>query len=367
MAQGKRRSAARNSASDSTATTATSGGPLKADWLPAEGHALLDHLLLPEVKAKAGDGGNFLAAIWTEAAVILAPNVTRGAPKTAKVCKNKYGQFRATLKIVEHVAGNSGWHWSDENGANIDATTKSTWDDYVKAHPKAHHYRNRGWEFRWKMLQLTAGGIPSDSDDDENEDGEGEDDPPVVTLRNLRAGSPDWNLSGLESGTRGSLPTVVDRTSGATSENNFQGTPIPPVHMPAPSVQNKCPIPATPVTPAPPSKKMRGAGPAALTQIASSLSDVGDSIRAALAPPDSRGLEATPRRKMAAIVRAQQLESDWLPEDQMIRFIDILKSDKDAVDAYSVLGIPSLRKGWVRTQLGIEFEFNLDWLNQGTA
>ncbi|KAJ7820069.1 hypothetical protein B0H14DRAFT_2600180 [Mycena olivaceomarginata] len=365
MAQGKRRSAARNSASDSTATTATSGGPLKADWLPAEGHALLDHLLLPEVKAKAGDGGNFPAAVWTEAAVILAPNVTRGAPKTAK--------------------GNSGWHWSDENGANIDATTKSTWDDYVKAHPKAHHYRNRGWEFRRKMLQLvpsrasgafvyrgthgpqTAGGIPSDSDDDENEDGEGEDDPPVVTLRNLRAGSPDWNLSGLESGTRGSSPTVVDRTSGATSENNFQGTPIPPVHMPAPSVQNKHPIPATPVTPAPPSKKMRGAGPAALTQIASSLSDVGDSICAALAPPDSRGLEATPRRKMAAIVRAQQLESDWLPKDQMIRFIDILKSDKDAVDAYSVLGIPSLRKGWVRTQLGIEFEFNLDWLNQGTV
>ncbi|KAF7371909.1 Myb-DNA-bind-3 domain-containing protein [Mycena venus] len=120
----------------------------KADWEDQETHNMLDYLLQPEVKAKAGDNGSYPAEVWTAVSLLLKPNVTKGAPKTDKVCSNKYGQ------VVEHVAGNSGWTWSDITGASIDANTKSTWDDYVRAHPKAKPFRNRGWEFRTKMCQL---------------------------------------------------------------------------------------------------------------------------------------------------------------------------------------------------------------------
>jgi hypothetical protein len=138
--------------------------------------------------------------------------------------------------------------------------------------------------------------------------------------------------------------------------------PATPAATPAPS-QIKRPAPVIPSTPAPHSKKARGAaGPAALSLIAASINNFGENIRESLAPSRD-GLESTPKRKMSAILRAQKLEAGWLLESQLIQFINILKSDKDAVDAYSVLQIESLRKGWVREQLGIPEELDFSWLN----
>ncbi|KAF7371918.1 hypothetical protein MVEN_00049500 [Mycena venus] len=348
----------------------------KADWEDQETHNMLDYLLQPEVKAKAGDNGSYPAEVWTAVSLLLKPNVTKGAPKTDKVCSNKYGQLRAILKVVEHVAGNSGWTWSDITGASIDANTKSTWDDYVRAHPKAKPFRNRGWEFRTKMCQLvplratgahvyrgTRGrpavpvdpAIPDDLSDRDNNDDEEERDNDGDGPSGARETSPPWDLSGLQSQGRGSSPSVSSRTSGNASERSVQATP-------APSTQKR-PAPA-PSTPAPAPKKARGSGgPAALSALASSISDVGESIRAALAPDDRSGLEATPKRKQNAIVRAQQ--ETWLPQEQLIRFINILRADTSAVDTYSVLHVDAIRKGWIRDLLGIEFEFDLDWLNGG--
>ncbi|KAJ7760777.1 hypothetical protein B0H14DRAFT_2403839, partial [Mycena olivaceomarginata] len=102
--------------------------------------------------------------------------------------------------------------------------------------------------------------------------------------------------------------------------------------------------------------------PAALSLIAASINNFGENIRESLAPSRD-GLESTPKRKMSAILCAQKLEAGWLLESQLIQFINILKSDKDAVDAYSVLQIKSLRKGWVREQLGIPEELDFSWLN----
>ncbi|KAJ7893876.1 hypothetical protein B0H14DRAFT_2496171 [Mycena olivaceomarginata] len=182
--------------------TVPSTGAGQAHWADSETLAALAWLCKPDIHARAGDGGNFPAAVWQELYAYLAPFLIRGAPKTAKVCQNKYTQLWATHKIVEHVAGNSGWAYSNEYGANIDDTTKSTWDDYVKAHPKAKPYRNRGWEFRNAMrllipprahgthvyrategqqLQPAPAADPGDEDDDDlDEDPDAGGDNPVV-------------------------------------------------------------------------------------------------------------------------------------------------------------------------------------------
>ncbi|KAJ7107222.1 hypothetical protein C8R43DRAFT_857679, partial [Mycena crocata] len=125
-----------------------------AHWYDSEVHELLEFLGSPDIKGKAGDNGTFPGPVWTAASNLLNPKITKGAAKTAKVCKNKYGQLRATLKVVLHVQGNSGWHWDDVHGTNIHETTKATWDEYLKAHPKAKCYRNKGWLFRATMVDL---------------------------------------------------------------------------------------------------------------------------------------------------------------------------------------------------------------------
>ncbi|KAJ7933528.1 hypothetical protein B0H13DRAFT_2306634 [Mycena leptocephala] len=344
MAPGRRSQATSNSPPvSSTAPTVSEplSGRQNADWSTEETHDLLTYLQRPEVKAKAGDNGNFPQDVWTGASTHLTPNVKKGAPKTAKVYKNNYGQIRLTFKVVEHVAGNSGWHWDDKYNANIDAKSKSTWDDYVKAHPKAKPFRNRGRPFLAAMAELMPVGatgahvyrpsqgaqVSSDDsgrdDDDDDDEGEKDADSGEGRTSPPHRESPVWDEAPPP------VQTALPRHARCSYAEKATGV----------------------ITPAPTAaKKPRGgaAGPAALSQLASSIADVGDSIRAALAPPDRGGMEATPRRKQRAILRAQQLEGDWLPEDQLVRFINILKGDTDAVDTYT---------------LRIDFEFNPNWLN----
>ncbi|KAJ7774150.1 hypothetical protein DFH07DRAFT_702726, partial [Mycena maculata] len=123
-----------------------------ASWSPSETKELLDFLVTQ--KAKAGDGGNFPGSVWTAASALLDPKVTKGGPKTAKVCLNKYTQLRGIFKVIRELQNVSGWHWSDTTGASITAETKSLWDDYVKAHPKAKGFRNKGWPFYSQMDDL---------------------------------------------------------------------------------------------------------------------------------------------------------------------------------------------------------------------
>ncbi|KAJ7120818.1 hypothetical protein C8R44DRAFT_563469, partial [Mycena epipterygia] len=96
---------------------------------------------------RAGDGANFPADVWNELVPLLAHMLTKGAPKTSKICQNKYGQLRGVYKVVKALRENSGWHWDDQKGACINEATKSSWDEYQKAHPKAKPFRNRGWPY----------------------------------------------------------------------------------------------------------------------------------------------------------------------------------------------------------------------------
>lgn len=57
-------------------------------WTEAETTALVDYLV--EHRAEAGDGGNFKAASFNNAAKHIAPLLNRGLVKTAKTIKTKW-------------------------------------------------------------------------------------------------------------------------------------------------------------------------------------------------------------------------------------------------------------------------------------
>ncbi|KAJ6536960.1 hypothetical protein B0H19DRAFT_1182226 [Mycena capillaripes] len=53
-----------------------------------------------------------------------------------------------------------------------------------------------------------------------------------------------------------------------------------------------------------------------------------------------------------AIQRAETLES-WLPDDALITFLDLLKTDLRAATVYNTITGEGIRVKWVRRQLGM--------------
>jgi len=137
---------------------------MPAIWTPREEAALVDFLV--ENKAEAGDGGNFKNVTFQRAALSIAPLHERGALKTVKSCQNKYAavsllisflsyldyriaeqkiKFRKVYCIICAIQLVSGWAWDDGTGASITVDSASSWEDYVKKHPEAKPFWNKGW------------------------------------------------------------------------------------------------------------------------------------------------------------------------------------------------------------------------------
>lgn len=57
-------------------------------------------------------------------------------------------------RVIRAIQEVSGWVWDDETGASITAHTASSWEDYVKCHPGAKPFRNKGWVHLAKVSLL---------------------------------------------------------------------------------------------------------------------------------------------------------------------------------------------------------------------
>jgi len=63
-----------------------------------------------------------------------------------------------------------------------------------------------------------------------------------------------------------------------------------------------------------------------------------------------RGIDATPKRKKAAMTRIQELDDD-LNDEELLSIIDLFQTDVSAADTYMTLKRDGLRKAWVRSKL----------------
>ncbi|KDR70906.1 hypothetical protein GALMADRAFT_144377 [Galerina marginata CBS 339.88] len=107
--------------------------------------------------------------------------------------------------------------------------------------------------------------------------------------------------------------------------------------------------PATPTRPS--AKRPRAShGAAALQDMSASLTQVGNALSAALAPPPN-AVDPTPRRHTNTVAAVLRLEMSWLDSDQLVAFIDFIRGDQVAGDVYLALTEPDVHKNWVCTQL----------------
>ncbi|KAJ6564574.1 hypothetical protein B0H19DRAFT_942384, partial [Mycena capillaripes] len=132
-----------------------------AHWTPRNEAKLLSHLV--EKRATAGDGMSFTKPTFmAAAAAVNEDSLEKGGPKTWEACKSKFQKLKALFLLICEVIGNSGWTWSDEHGACIDASSSGVWDAFVKNRPLAAPFRNAGWAhleaFRTLMPESTPRG-----------------------------------------------------------------------------------------------------------------------------------------------------------------------------------------------------------------
>ncbi|KAF8808362.1 hypothetical protein BYT27DRAFT_7096815 [Phlegmacium glaucopus] len=126
--------------------------PAGAVWTTAEETALVD--FLEDNKAEAGDGGNFKTTTFQQAVSQIAPLHEHGLVKTVKSTCTKWILFRKIYHIIQAIQLVSGWVWDDDTGASITANSASSWDDYVKKHPEAKPFRNKGWKHFNKVASI---------------------------------------------------------------------------------------------------------------------------------------------------------------------------------------------------------------------
>ncbi|KAJ6550061.1 hypothetical protein B0H19DRAFT_951966 [Mycena capillaripes] len=133
---------------------APAGLPTSGDavWLVPDEKRFIEYLV--DHVAEAGDNKNFKATTFRGAASHLELTRTRGGPKTAKSCEQKYRTLRKLWGLVDIIIGISGWSWSDTEGVKVTPATQSSWDDWVRVNPDAKRFRNKGWPFYDLMLPL---------------------------------------------------------------------------------------------------------------------------------------------------------------------------------------------------------------------
>ncbi|KAK6987883.1 Myb-DNA-bind-3 domain-containing protein [Favolaschia claudopus] len=133
-----------------------------AVWTCRNETTLLDYLL--EVMSKSGDGLNFKEATWKASAHrVNSDSREKGGPKTWQSCKSKFQKLKALFLVICEIMGNSGWTWSDEKGACIDAASSGTWDAFVKRNKAAKPFRNAGWTHLKTFRQLMPDAAPKGS------------------------------------------------------------------------------------------------------------------------------------------------------------------------------------------------------------
>ncbi|CDO74272.1 hypothetical protein BN946_scf184647.g1 [Trametes cinnabarina] len=285
---------------------------ITAHWTEEEEKILID-FLATDGKAAAADGANYRKPVWEAAARKLGALPCKGAPKTWQVCKNKWGRLKkAYWAIVVLENYGSGLTYDEEKGAGITEDMEEIWAAYIKSHPDASPFKNRGRRedvFRAGHVQ------PSQAAEDQGEENEAMND---------------------------------DETQPADEDEEEDDEDDDVVILP----KRKSAVPHGAST-----KKARvSQGAQALQAVGEKLDDFNTILRSLVAlesqEPASSGPipPATPQRKQLAIRRAQHLE-DHLDDDRLVALINIFEKDGSSADTYLVLERESLRRAWVENKL----------------
>ncbi|KAJ3019578.1 hypothetical protein NUW54_g44 [Trametes sanguinea] len=305
---------------------------ITAKWSEDDEKALINYLAT-KGKAAAADGANYRKPVWEAAARHLAKLPCKGAPKTWQVCKNKWSRLKKAYWAVFDLKNNaSGMAYDDEKGADITDETEEIWVAYVKSHPDASPFKNKGFVYYASMQPL----MPSKAKGSNVfRPGQAEEEPSQVDEEVGEHAGSEAVIEG------GEEEQEEEEDDGQDEEGSVDTSPATPVS----SQKRKSTLSQSTSV-----KKVKmSQGALALQAVGEKLDDFNTILRSLVAlesqePAASAPLApTTPQRKQLAIRRAQELETH-LDDNRLVSLINIFQKDGSAADAYLVLERASLRK-----------------------
>ncbi|KAJ7868027.1 hypothetical protein B0H14DRAFT_2572520 [Mycena olivaceomarginata] len=326
-----------------------------AVWLHPNCTGLLEYLVAN--KAAAGDGGNFKMVTFRGAGPVLEKFRTKGGPKTANSCWNKYGQ-RLGLDLVRQA-------W-----CQCHPPMQGTWEAFVARNPTAAQFRNQGWPY-FDLMASIMPTIAKGTHVFRPALQSGGASPP-------RAPSPEWDFSALERDSASKDSEDGDGNGMGEDDEDEDATPSSSssVQTPAPAGRKRVAAQSD-TTYSRSTKKARTTVAAqALSDLAASAGDLNTimaSFRDILAAPadpvapavtplaiaapagapagppaPANPLLLSPQRRTAAIRLAQQ--ETWLLPVQRLALVKLLREVKLA-DEYINLESEEMRVLWVLEML----------------
>ncbi|KAI9455727.1 hypothetical protein HD554DRAFT_2030798, partial [Boletus coccyginus] len=133
------------------ASSQSHSGSVQVSWSEANTNILIG--LVATHRALAGEGLNFKASFWNTIAAALS-NPSKGAPKTARACKDKWKRLRKTYEVVSLICGTSGFAYTLNGGAGIGAENEDVWNEFMKKYKDVGPFQNKGWPHYEAMKNL---------------------------------------------------------------------------------------------------------------------------------------------------------------------------------------------------------------------
>ncbi|KAF9536916.1 hypothetical protein CPC08DRAFT_824753 [Agrocybe pediades] len=310
----------------------------QAVWTQADETTLISFLF--EHRASAGDGASFKLKTFNDLVPKLEAMRTKGGPKDAKSCQNKWTMLRRIYRTIQDIQSQSGWTWDEKYGANITPVMEDQWALFLKSHPLAKPFKNHGWVHLEKVREIMP-----------------------ATLRGVNVFVPSQGTTGLMSSSGSpSFPEPIDmpetqldmpedpfEDSDPENRNNdeISASPKPAPRSSSPShetgnssssvtLSSPLPVlkrgrsPSIPSTPRPKKAKTRNAD--RLESLTQSIANFGENICKVLAmDPTLR----TPHRRQKAISLAQK--EKWMSQDDRLLFCLCLETNIATADGYIAL------------------------------
>ncbi|KAG0701493.1 hypothetical protein DFH29DRAFT_875821 [Suillus ampliporus] len=132
----------------------------RAIWTETETDQFV--LYLFNNRAQVCDTSNFKDVTYNGAAEAIAPHLQNGPKKTRTMCKTKWGSLKQTYNTIQKYCQQSGVHWDNVTGANIQHEgTTTVWNKYIlkKGNLPMHHFCIS----RWRHYERIDGIIPQGS------------------------------------------------------------------------------------------------------------------------------------------------------------------------------------------------------------
>ncbi|KAG1733472.1 hypothetical protein EDB19DRAFT_1911607 [Suillus lakei] len=131
----------------------------RVHWTETENDQLV--LYLFNNQAQVCNTRNFKDATYNGAAEAIAPYLQIGPKKTGTMCKTKWGALKQTYNAIQKYCQQSGVHWDNVTGANIQGQGATTvWDEYIskKGNNAMRSFRVSGWRHYEKVDNIIPQG-----------------------------------------------------------------------------------------------------------------------------------------------------------------------------------------------------------------